>query len=333
MNCSGLTLCFLLFSMSLCAQDLHFSQFYNQPQAFNPASAGAFRGAMRGAAIYRAQWMQVPVSYQTFDGSFDWKIRKRGKHALGLGCLLQSDRAGDGGLSWLQVGGNAALHHALNAHQGFSIGGGISMIQRSVNTSKLSFKSQWTGDLFDPGLPSNEPLINNSSLRTSLAAGLQWYWYSSKKRSYAQVGFGLLHLNRPELDFSAQTGFRLPMRVTIQTDCALQLSEWQDFVFFGQIQQMQKNQEWVAGFGLRQILSTGPGNTSAFRASLAYRWGDALTPAVQLERNNWVLGLSYDWNLSDFQIATNRRGGIEISLLYQLLPAPPLKYLKSCPIF
>jgi hypothetical protein len=123
------------------------------------------------------------------------------------------------------------------------------------------------------------------------------------------------------------------MRVTFHINCALQLSEWLDLIVFGMAQQLGNSREMVYGAGLRRILSNAPGNFLAARFSLANRMGDAFIPAVQIERNNWTVGVSYDWNTSAFQNATSKRGGVEVSVVYQLLPAPPLKSVKTCPIF
>lgn len=323
----------VLVSLQISAQDLHFSQFYNQPMALNPASTGIFQGDFRGAASYRSQWASVPVNYQTFAGAFDWKPFQLGSNKIALGFLLQHDVAGDGGLSWTQLGASGSVIHALSSTQGLAAGFGIGVAQRYVNLDKLTFQNQWGGDLFDPGLSSKEQLNQNSRIRSTLSAGLQWFYQSTTSRTFIKAGIGALHLNQPNISFSSDHNFQLPIRVTFHADCALQVREWLDLVVFGLSQQMQKSRELVLGAGLRSVLSNGPGSQMAARFSLAHRLGDAWIPAVQLERNNWIFGLSYDWNNSPFQVATAGRGGFELSAIYQLLPAPALKSFKSCPIF
>ena len=323
----------LLLEVPLCAQDLHFSQFYNQPMSLNPAATGVFQGDVRGAANYRSQWTSVPVSYQTFSGAFDWKPFQWKAQSIALGFLLQHDVAGDGALSWTQVGVSGSVMHALSATQGISAGFGLGVAQRSVDISKLKFQNQWGGDLYDPNLATKENFGNRSNIQPTLSVGLQWFWQSVEQRSHVKAGFGILHLNRPDLSFSEYQTFRLPMRVTFHINCALQLSEWLDLIVFGMAQQLGSSREMVYGAGLRRILSNAPGNFLAARFSLANRMGDAFIPAVQIERNNWTDGVSYDWNTSAFQNATSKRGGVEVSVVYQLLPAPPLKSVKTCPIF
>jgi hypothetical protein len=48
------------------AQDISFSQFYDQPLLRNPALAGIFTGDVRFTASYRNQWQSVTIPYRTF---------------------------------------------------------------------------------------------------------------------------------------------------------------------------------------------------------------------------------------------------------------------------
>jgi len=56
------------------AQDIGFSQFYDQPLLRNPALAGIFNGDVRFSASYRNQWQSVTVPYRTFGVSSEIKF-------------------------------------------------------------------------------------------------------------------------------------------------------------------------------------------------------------------------------------------------------------------
>jgi type IX secretion system PorP/SprF family membrane protein len=315
------------------AQDLHFSQFYDNPMNLNPAATGIFKGDIRAAAIYRSQWVSVPVSYRTFSGAFDWKVLKKENNLVSVGLLLQHDKAGDGGLTWTQAGFSGSVAHALGKSQAISAGFGLAFAQRAVDLSGLKFLNQWTGDLYDPGLPANEPLGRSSGLHPTFSAGLNWHYELEGSRNRLNVGAGMLHLNHPAISFADSRNFRLPTRVTFTLDGALEAGQSTDVVGFGVMQKMLTAQEIIVGGGVHQILSSGPGQDIAVQLTLALRLGDALIPAVQLEYNNWLVGVSYDYNTSPFDVATRGRGGIEVAVIYRNLPAPPVKTFKSCPIF
>lgn len=319
----------MLIMNGLYAQDLHYSQFYHNPLHLNPALTGIFRGDLRAAASYRSQWKSVPVSYQTFSGTVDWKTLKRDANLLSVGFQLQHDGAGDAALKWTQVGAVAAVAHALGEQQALSAGIGLALAQRSFDISKLTFKNQWGGDQFDAALPTGENFDKNSGFAPTLSAGLNWHYEPAESRSRFDAGFGMFHLNQPKINFRDDSDQRLPMRLTLMLNGALQIGEFTDLVAFGAGQQMNKAREMLLGGGLRRVLS----EDVAVQFTLASRIGDAIIPAFQVEWLNWTAGFSYDLNISDFDTATNGRGGFEIAVVYRSLPVPPVKAFKACPIF
>lgn len=317
---------------ALNGQDLHYTQGLLNPMAMSPAAVGMFKGDLRASAVYRSQWRQVPVAYRTFSGAADWKVMQRGANQLSLGGMLQHDDAGDAGLSWLQLGLNAGVAHALSAEQSLSIGFGLAMVQRSFNIGNLTFKNQWGGDTFDPSLPTGENFNKASGLAASLSAGLHWQFRAAESRSGGDFGAGVHHLNRPVVSLG-DFAYSLPRRISFYGNVDWQVHYLYDLVFFNQWQQMTTAQEWLFGVGIRRILSSGLANDTKLQLALAYRLGDALAPSVQIERNNWLVGISYDWNTSRFDTATNGRGGIEIAVIWKRIPVPALKTVKSCPPF
>ncbi len=319
-------------ALSSAAQDLHYSQFYNNPMHLSPSATGIFKGDLRAAALYRSQWKNVPVAFETYSGSIEWKTLQRARNALSIGLQLQNDKAGDAGLSWLQVGANIGVVQALNQNNALSVGFGLALAQRSFDISRLTFKNQWGGDVFDPGLPTGESFIPASGLAPTLSAGLQWHFEQSDTRTKIDIGGGLAHFNKPVVSLGG-IGGALPVRISCFANAYWQVQTRLDLVFINEWQQMSSAKELVFGAGIRQILTSGLANETSAQFTLAHRLGDAIITAVQIDRNNWTLGLSYDWNTSAFDNATRGRGGIEIAVIWRRVPVPVLTTVKSCPVF
>ncbi len=318
--------------LSMAAQDLHYSQFYNNPMHLSPSATGIFKGDLRAAALYRSQWRSVPVAYETYAGSVEWKALQRARNAFSIGLQLQNDKAGDAGLSWLQIGANIGAVQALNQNHALSVGFGLALAQRSFGIGGLTFKNQWGGDVFDPGRPTGESFAQASNLVPTMSAGLQYHFEQSETRSRIDLGGGAAHLNKPLVnlgDFAKP----LPFRISCFANAYWQIQTRLDLVFLNEYQQMGSAKELVFGAGIRQILTTGLANETSLQFTLAHRLGDAIIPAVQVDRNNWTLGLSYDWNSSAFDTATRGRGGIEIAVIWRRIPVPALTTVKSCPVF
>lgn len=315
------------------AQDLHFSQFYLNPLHLNPAATGVFQGSWRVAGMYRSQWQTVPVAYETYSLSTDWKAIERGKSLVSFGLLLQNDHAGDANLSWSQGGLSISAAHALGKTSAIAAGFGVAAVQRTVDISHLKFKNQWATDFFDPTLPSQEPFGASSGLSPTLSAGLMWHYQATDSRTRAAFGLGAAHLNRPIVSLGGIEEARIPLRTAFSAEGTYQIREQADLVAFAAAQTMKSAKEIVLGAGMRQILTNGLANMTAVRATLATRLGDAIIPAIQIERNNWLVGISYDWNTSKFSEATNGRGGIEIAVIWRVVPVPVTKVVKCCPVF
>ena len=59
---------------------------------------------------------------------------------------------------------------------------------------------------------------------------------------------------------------------------------------------------------------------------------DAYWPAFEVSYNNLKVGLNYDFNTSQFDIATENRGGMELSVRYIIRKVRPLPEFKVCPL-
>src|SRR5436190_23694229 len=104
------------------AQDMHFSQFNEQPALMNPALAGAEK-RYRISMGYKNQWHKVTTPYKTFGVSLDGKIlkgrwtradmvpvthRQQDIGRLGGGLSIYRDVAGAGDMSLTQINGSLA---------------------------------------------------------------------------------------------------------------------------------------------------------------------------------------------------------------------------------
>jgi type IX secretion system PorP/SprF family membrane protein len=319
------------YGASVTAQDLHFSQFYNNPQHHNPALTGIFEGEWRAGANYRSQWETVPVQYRTAAawGDFKWVTGER--FMLATGLLVQSDRAGDAGLTWNQAGLQVSVAHAMGPQQALSVGLGAGLAQRSIDLSGLKFQNQWDGDLYNPGLSSQETIGNRSNAALTMSAGANWHYEpgGGLTRSRIDAGVGAYHLNRVKVNFEGTEDYVLPVRWTAQVHARFQVRAQTDIVAYALHQQMSSARESIIGGGLRLVLSPD----MAAQLSAGWRVGDAVIPALQVEFGAWTAGLSYDWNVSQLQAVTRGRGGIELSVIHRSLPVKPPKGFKSCPIF
>jgi type IX secretion system PorP/SprF family membrane protein len=329
----------LIFALFFCtatvrAQDLHYTQVSLQPLHYNPARTGIFQGNWRASATYRSQWTSVPVDYLTNTTIIEGKVWRREGATLNASMQVQQDQAGDAGLRWSLANATVSVAKAVSRYQAFSAGIGTGVAWRSVDVSKLTFRNQWTGDVFDPGRPSGESLNKSSAPAPSISAGINWHLERGGiNRSVLDVGVGGFHLNRPFVHFQNDTPWRMPMRWAVMAEGVWQYNDPTDAVFYALIQEIGRQRVVLAGGGLRRWLNLTETQRTAIQGTLGWRVGDALLPAIQVMHNRWVIGVSYDVNISNFRIATNMRGGFELAAVYKPMTPLPVKVRKICPIF
>ena len=319
----------------LVAQDIHYSQFNRSPIYINPALAGIFKGDVRFVGNYRSQWNKVPVNYQTFSGSVEKKfINTNQKNSLfSAGLLFNHDEAGDLELSNTNIGLVGSYTQRL-AEKHFITGGlHLSLSQRRLSLDRLQVDQQYNGDVFDPSLPSGETSLNTSIAFGDFSGGLNYRFQNPFKRTKIDIGGSIYHIGTPNTSLFDDAEVPLSRRYTIYGISSFRIAE--DFNLglraIGQFQ--GPHQEIVLGGTIKYHLVKGRSREVAIGLALAYRLGDAWVPTILVDYHNWSLGFNYDINTSDFKVATIRRGGPELSLIYIFSKVRPPKEFEICPIF
>ena len=318
------------------AQDIHFSQFANAPLYLNPALTGIFKGDQRFMANYRSQWNSVPVSYLTFSGAYDMNFydKKLERSRFGVGLLLGYDRAGDSQFSKTNVGlsGSYTLQVASRNFVTAGIQAGIG--QRSFKLDDLTFDNQFNGEAYQPNRATGENFLNTNRIFPDLSAGLNWH-YRSSKRTMLDIGGAMYHINEPQKSFYEDEDEKLPAKYTVYGIGTFMLAKALDLFVHASGQFQDPYSQIALGGGGNIYLNNRSDRELAISLGAFYRFreeADAIIPYFGLRYRMWRFGLSYDINLSEFQVATNNSGGPEVSLSYVITKVKPLK-AKICPIF
>jgi len=319
-------------------QDIHFSQFYNSPLNINPALTGVFKEDVRFIGNYRRQWQSVPVPYLTFSGAFDMKFehRKLPNGFFAGGFLINYDKTGDPELSTTNLTLSGSYTHRLTDNNLLTLGVQFGSGQRALKLGQLSFGNQFNGDTYVPSADPRENLTDESIFYTDLSTGLNWRVQDGNGRFKMDLGFGLFHLTQPKVNFSNEATATLSRRMSIYLLATYQIQPKMDVLFMAMNQKQGAYTELIGGGALRYRLNQQRGKELAVQFGVNYRLigkKDAIIPTVEILYTAWKLGFSYDVNLSEFQLATDKNGGPELSLIYTITKVKPVKATKSCPIF
>jgi type IX secretion system PorP/SprF family membrane protein len=309
--------------LRLCAQDLHFSQYFNAPLLVNPANTGFLpESDYRLGANYRNQWssiMQVP--YQTMSVFGDAQVfRNRIDNGwLGLGGAILRDVAGSGSLTSTEVYGSIAYHQMLGLSSLLTAGFNVGWAQKRIDPSRLKFPDQFDGKFFDAGVPTGVVLDNTQTSYLDMQTGLNYAWFPNE-RAYVNVGVSVQHINHARETFfeSSDLGFgQIPRRYIANIDARFKTTDDMWII--------NPNIYYTTDAGATEIMlgtnaeyNLGGDNGSGSRliGGLYYRTGDALIVMVGFQVKNIKLSFSYDITMSGLKNYNGSRGAYEFSSLY-----------------
>lgn len=326
----------LCFSKAVCAQDLHFSQFFNTPLVTNPANTGFIPDAdFRLGASYRNQWSSImSVPYKTVSAFGDAQVmRDRLENGwLGLGGMILNDQAGTGSLTSTKVYGSVAYHQMLGLSSLLSAGFNIGWANKHINESKLKFPDQFDGKFFDSNIPTSVAFTNNYVSYLDMHAGMN-YAYFPDENVYINAGYSIQHVNRPKETFFGDNSVygRIPMRHTGFVNAILKMNDRIIINPNAYFSTQAKATDLV--FGINANYNLGQYGEQQLIAGVYYRLGDAIVPMVGLEVAKIQFTFSYDVTLSSLSKYNGYRGASEFSIIKKGFYPENVDRASLCPKF
>lgn len=320
----------LMISYTAFGQDMHFSQFYAAPLTQNPALAGA-NYDIQAIVNFKDQWRNVDAPFRTFAASYDMRTMAKDSKGgfLAAGVNLVNDRAGSSRMGYTMADVSVAYHIRTSKLSTLGLGIKSGIIQRSVDVNAISWGAQYDGSVYNSALPSGESNTVNNFTTFDAGAGLVWsYDNTNGGRNMAgssalkmNIGFSVMHLTQPSFSFLGSDETLYLKYVGYATGhIGISKSRWAilpGFMYYSQ----GPAQEIFAGALTQVTLSRSTNyNERAEGAALAfgayYRANDAVSTQLLIDYASFTFGLSYDINVSDLQIGSNGRGGLEMSIRF-----------------
>ena len=310
---------------SAIGQDVHFSQFWNTPIQINPAQTGLISGNMRFGLLHRNQWASIVSPYKTYSFNGDYKFETSGGTDIGAGLNVYNDVAGDTKMSTTNIQLSVSSILSINDNNTVSVGLMGGLVQKSLNPNAMIWGNQYQNGSYNSGADAGEVVNMSPGMKADISAGLL-YVYHSKDRTMSSndgfrgtIGFSLNHINTPKTSWTVGSPDVLHRNMLIHGGLNIGVSNSKLSIIPGFLVMIQgPSKELMAGSMFRYEIkgaSHMTGNVKGTYVSLgAYmRLGDAIIPALQLEYDKYMLGLSYDYTTSGLQ-----SGGFEISLKFQM---------------
>lgn len=316
------------------AQDLHFSQFNASYLNLNPALSGDFDGDYRLNGNFRNQWSSISEPFQTFSFSAEAKQLINSLPALDIGLLLFNDEAGVGGLQTTTALLTAAHGFKLNQDSSWSLRAGLQFgfLGRSINFDRFTFDQQFRRGGFNGDLDNGENFDRDSHSSFQLNAGISTAYQIEERKTLA-FGFSVFNLSQANQSFNG-SNVPLDVRTTFSLSADYYLGEKYDLLPSILHSRQGPFSETVFGSNLRYRMSESGYYKRNLYGGFWYRNQDAIIVSAGMDYDQWQVGISYDINTSDLEVASNNRGGIEIAITYIIKEFKPLiRRYKICPKF
>lgn len=302
------------------AQDIHFSQFYENAILRNPGLTGIFSGDYKGGVNYRSQWGQISVPFTTILASAEMRkvVNDETGDCVSFGLTATYDKAGSINFNSMQIYPAIAYNKALeDAHGTFlTLGFAGGYIQRTTDPSKMTFSSQYQQGSYSGANASGETINFNSVQHFDMGAGLSLNSSIGQKNNVNYyIGASAYHILRPKNAFNKADAFtRLNMKWSGNLGVKAQFSNQFGLVLHANYTNQAPYTEMIAG-GLISYRAVDQ-NAKPFTLYLGsfYRFGDAIIPTLKLDYKMYSVTVSYDMNNSNLKTASNGMGGFEISL-------------------
>lgn len=318
------------------AQDIHFSQFFSAPLHTNPANTGNYEGDYRVVLNNKNQWLSFTNAYRTLAGSIDMSFNDLfiEKSQFGVGMVINNDIAGDGALGTNQFYLSSAYslpiskEHDIRAGFGFNAG----YVLHGINFNNFYFGDQYSGEQFDPYLPTGETWTFDRINYFDIGlGGLVEYKYDTVFEAY--LGLGVAHLFTPLKSFDHNSESYLPVKWGINFGGEYHVKDDLFIEPVGLLMFQQKYTEYNIGALAR--LDYNPASLQSIYFGTVVRARDAGIICFGMKYHNARFMINYDINLSKLSTISRGKGGVEFSLIYIFLKPRPFEtpHYRKCPDF
>jgi len=310
------------------AQFFQFSQYNFSPQRINPGMVAASNFAT-ASFLYRNQATgggfhltsnALNVSYPLING--------KGARWSGVALSFLDDRAGQSGIYSTQ---EASLSYAVNIFlskaETLSFGFRVLHAQRRIDLSGLNTGLQYIPDRgFDDGISSGENFDGLRHALVTFSSGLYWQRVDRKGNRLAYAGLSIFDLNKPN-DAFLQGTHAYPSSLVFTGSARMyakeKLSVYPEILYTFNAAKGRTIAGFVTSY---ELISYRNKPSDKIELITKYAPGRAAILGVQLYRNNFAFGVSYDFPLMSEDVENS--GALELGVEWRRLIDPRQRQKK-----
>jgi type IX secretion system PorP/SprF family membrane protein len=319
-----LIVCCCCLALMARAQYFQFSQFNFSKQRINPAYVAASnRASVSLITRDQATSGNFHINSNLLTVAYPFVNRKRGQAWSGIGVSLMDDRSGTAGIFDTQ---EAALSYAVAvpvaSRQSLSLGMKALYHTQHINTDGLYTGAQYIPDRgFSESVSSGENFGMFKSNFLTFSAGMHWQQSDKQGSRVAYVNFAFFDFNKPD---NAVIAGASRLGATLVAAGAFRLYEQGSIRVSPELLLTRTAANTVINIGtVTTWVGSSSRKTGAVDLLTRYIPGRSGIAGIQLHKENFSFGLSYDFPVGNRQAGNN--GALEIAVELSRLVKPARK--------
>jgi hypothetical protein len=310
---------------------MHWTNWYIAPYLVNPSYTELSNNELNTGILYRNQWQNVPAGFNTISAFAHSSIPKEKMKNFSLGTQLSYDVAGTSRFTNTQMSLSVGYKKTLLRDQ-LLISGALQPAWQfgSYDYNRLTFSKNYNGERFDASINSGENFINNTTNSFILNSG----FYTALMLNELSIGIGYSRQYDAGIKKASlqSTTTQSEKRQNIITQIIYPYAKATTFQYNTALYFLNKQREWINTVSVRHQPDLKKPNY--LLGGITYRHKDAVALNIGYEKKDWIYFMSYDFNISQFSLATRYQGGIELGLRYRFIYPERIQLKhKQCPIY
>lgn len=299
----------ILTGLSATAQDPHFSQYFQAPMYTNPALTGQVNGNYRVTALYRSQWQSFGNSFTTTSLSADTR-----KGPWGLGVTVIDELSSSNRYNSLNAMLSASydISQKSNGPHHFIFGLQAGIINLGYSNSGITTPNQYNQGTGASDGDLGEDFGGLSAVIPDVNFGFLWFNGSGRVDLAPFAGVSVFHLIEPNYTFGGPTS-TLKRRYMVHGGVRYRTNDGLDITPHAQVMYQGGAYNGIIGANFSYALID---TETRLEGGLSYRFDDAIVPYIGMLYKDFLLGVTFDTNVSSLSDVGTFKNAVEFSLTY-----------------
>lgn len=323
------TLLLFLITLSISAQDAHYTMSFATATAYNPGMVGLTGSKYLFSSYYRNQYSELKVKYNTYNLVAEHLISTRKGKVGGLGLIFSQDNQNEFRSTTMSVAFAPDVlffYRKTESDHRLRLGFQVGVLNLHFNPANYKFEDQFDGYGFDPYKENGENFSKQNRFLPLINFGFLYYNMPRVlKRSQINPFLGAAVTNALTLNYSFYNNGYSDQTFRVLAHAGVRISSKSAFEVTPLFSYVKQNyvQQFCGGlyvkYNLSNLFTTEHVDwKKAIMMSAQYKINTGVAFSVGVEFKDIAVGFGYDIITGDLRKGTSITEAFEMSIKYRI---------------